>query len=119
MLILAFLSLTLFPYHYHLHHIADPLTHDLDIQNHVIDIHGYMDISGFSHHDASHTVQPTTDISLKKPGIQLPWVVILVALLFALHLFAQQGRQHPLSVKHRPPRFNYYTSPPLRAPPRT
>ncbi len=119
MLILAFLSLTLFPHHYHLHHAADPVTQDVSLQNHVIDIHAHADISDSSHHDAAHIIKPATDLSLKKPGLQLPWVVILMTLLLTMPLLALQGRLNPLSIKHWSPSSNLYTNPPLRAPPRT
>ena len=119
MLILAFLSLNLFPHHYHLHHVTDPVTQDVSLQDHFLDIHAHADISDSSHHDATHTIKPATDLSLKKPGVQLPWVVILMTLLLIMPLLALQGRLHPLSIKHWSPNSNLYTNPPLRAPPRT
>ncbi|MBU1191652.1 MAG: hypothetical protein KKE76_08060 [Gammaproteobacteria bacterium] len=119
LLILAFLSLTLFPHHYHLHHAAEAQTHDVGIQDHVIDIHGHADASGFNHHDDGHTIKPATDVSIKKSGVQLQLVIILLALLLIIPIVAQNVRQHPRSVKHRLPLSSLYTTPPLRAPPRT
>ena len=118
MLILAFLSLTLFPYHYHLHHAADTQAHDVGIQDHVIDIHGHLDASGFSHHDDSHTINPVTDVPIKKSNVPLQLVFVLLTLLLIMPLLTQKVRQHPRSVKHRLPLSNFYTTPPLRAPPR-
>ena len=119
LLILAFMSLTLFPYHYHLHHAADTQAHEIGIQDHIIDIHGHHDASGFSHHDSSHTINPVSDVPVKKSGVQLQLVIILLTLVLIIPLLTQKFRQHPRAIKHRLPLSSLYTTPPLRAPPRT
>lgn len=117
-LILAFLSLTLFPYHSHLQHAADSVAQTDDNPQHAIDFHAHMDGSGFSHHDDSHSIKPVTDAPIKKPGVQLPWFAILLALLLILPLRALQGRLQPASVGPEFYRFRPYLTPQLRAPPR-
>jgi hypothetical protein len=119
MLILAFLSLTLFPRHYHIHHVADPVVHDSSIQEHVIDIHSHADINDISHHINIHIIKSSVDSSLKTPGFQPSWVAIPVIFSLLLPLLAHKGHRYPLSAMQRLPRFIRHRIPPLRAPPRT
>jgi hypothetical protein len=119
MLIVALVSTILFPQYYHMHHVDDPVMHESGIQKHVIDIHSHAEINDISHNKDGHTVKTATDISLKTPGFQLPWVAILVTIFLLLPFLAQTGRQHPPPLLHRLPRFNRHKIPPLRAPPRT
>lgn len=117
-LILAFLSLTLFQNHYHMYHGPASVMQDSGSQEHVTAIHGHTDIQDISHHEDSHTIQPAADASLKTPGVQLHWVIILMTFSLLLPLLALAGRQLPLPILHRLPRFNRRSTPPLRAPPR-
>lgn len=119
MLILAFLSLTLFPYHYHLHHAVATAEQSVDNHNHSVDFHAHSDGSGFSDHDTGPSIEPVIDAPVKKSGVQLPWVAILLALLLILPLRAWQGRLHPDTDEPQSYRFSPYLIPPLRAPPRT
>ncbi len=119
LLILTFLSLTLFPHHYHLHHVTDSALHDSGIQEHVTDIHVRTYLNDTVHHGDGHIIKSVADAPLKNHGAKLSWVVILVTFMLFLPLFAQAGCPFPLSIIHRLPRSNRHTTPPLRAPPRT
>lgn len=118
-LVLAFLSLTLFPHHYHMHQVPAPAMQSAELHEHVTHVHDHAGIQNFSHQIDSHTVQPVGDASLNTPGVQLPSVITLMIFSLVLLLFAQAGPQRPLPVLHRLPRFNRHSTPPLRAPPRT
>jgi hypothetical protein len=118
MLMLALVSATLFPQHYHMHHVDDSVLHESGIRIHVMDLHSHADIDDIGHDLDGHTVNTATDISLNTPGFQLPWVAILLTVLLLLPAPAAAGRQRPTPLLHQLPCFNRHTTPPLRAPPR-
>jgi hypothetical protein len=118
MLILALVSATLFPQHYHMHHVDDSVLHESGVRIHVMDLHSHAQIDDISHEEDGHTVNTATDISLNTPGFQLPWVAILVTVLLLLPAPAAGGRQRPTPLLHQLPCFNRHKTPPLRAPPR-
>lgn len=119
MLIVAFLSLTLFPHHYHLHHVTDSTASESGLQEHAMDVHIYTDIEDINRHADSYIIKSGVDVSFKSQGLQLPWVVvILVVFSLLLSLFLQESKRYPGPGILQPRRFNRHTTPPLRAPPR-
>lgn len=120
MLVLAFLSLTLFPHHYHLHHTDGPAPQDSGIHEHAASVHTHAHAASddISHHEDAHIIKTVADAPLKFQASKLAWVAILLTFLLLLPLFTQVGRTHPLALTRPLPRFNRHTTPPLRAPPR-
>ena len=116
LLILAFLLLTLFPAHYHLHH-ADEHS-GAGTGAHVADLHGHGDAGADDHEDGAHTVALTTDIALKSSGVQMPLLALFLTLTILLPVTAREIRPRPEPVDRKPPRLHRYDTPPLRAPPR-
>jgi len=117
LLVLAFLSLTLFPYHYHLHHTDDPTEIGAATHVHVVEPHLHVGIEDAGDHDGNHTIESSSGITLKTSGPQLP----LFAMLFVLSLLLPFNRreEHQLSapVNQELPPHNPGITPPLRAPP--
>ncbi len=126
LLMLAFLSLAVFPYHYHLHHVD---AHDgvrVAAPVHVLDTHFYTgsnesDDHSDQHmdgHDNSHTIESSSDITIKSSTSKLP----LLALLFTISLLLLFSKREKLlrlaPLDRKRPSFNPYHTPPLRAPPR-
>lgn len=118
LLLLAFVVCVLFPFHYHIHHVEDPAAQDAETAVHVADIHVHSEAVDLSHHADSHTVELSTQITLKSSASQLPWIAILVGIVLTLPFLAQASQNFPLPMQHRLPRSNCHTTPPLRAPPR-
>ena len=118
MLIVAFVFFLLFPFHYHIHHVTDPVAQDVDHPVHVADVHTHVDAGDLDHHADSHTVEPATQVSLKSSGSHLPWVVMLMIFVLTLPFMAQARLLLPLPLPQRLPCFNRHSTPPLRAPPR-
>ncbi|MDT8388657.1 MAG: hypothetical protein RQ736_14215 [Thiogranum sp.] len=118
MLILVFLSMTLFPQHFHMHHTADVTGHDSHSHAHVVDIHAHTGASDISHHNDGHIIESGADMSFKTPGLQLPWIAVLVLFSLLLPVFSRANGWHPPDESRRLRRFNRHSIPPLRAPPR-
>jgi hypothetical protein len=120
MLALAFLSWTLFPHHYHLHHADGSAPQGSGIQAHAasVHVHAHAASDDIAHHEDAHIIKAVADAPLKFQGSKLGWVAILLTFLLLLPLFTQVGRTHPLALAQPLPRFNRHAIPPLRAPPR-
>lgn len=118
LLVVVFAFFLLFPFHYHIRHVDEPIAADVDHPAHVADLHAHADPGSLDHQADSHTVAPGTPVSLKCSGLHLPWVVILVAFVLLLPLRVQARQPLPLPLPHRLPRVNRHSTPPLRAPPR-
>ena len=117
LLMLSFLWLTLFPYHYHLDHEDESRTGVEATSNHIVNLHDASDLTNPDHLPGSHTIEPDSDLLLKPAGAQLPLAVLVLSLLLLLPL--PTGIQHPhgFKVKEKLPYLRWDTSPPLRAPP--
>lgn len=115
MLVVALLSLVLFPYHYHLSHIEGPL--EVGAATHVVDSHLHVGIEDAGADDY-HTVESSTDITLKSPAFPLPLFAILFVFAFVLPLNKRLQRQMVALRDQVRPAHLPYSSPPLRAPPR-
>jgi hypothetical protein len=118
LLIVAFLVLALFPFHFHLHHADDAASHDSAAYSHTIDMHAYADVSDVEHHGDGHAIEPTTYTTLKITTLQLPLFIAAFTLLVLLLPGAQHIRYRLVSVTQGSSRDTRYTTPPLRAPPR-
>lgn len=116
LLVVSFVCFLLFPFHYHLHHVDDPLEQGTG-HAHVTDLHAHLDAGGLDHHADSHTLKPAPDSALKAPGGH-PWVVILMAVVLLLPFLALARQPLPIPPSYRLPRCYRHTTPPLRAPPR-
>lgn len=117
LLIPAFLLLALFPFHYHLHHVAVATDHGPDVLGHVTDMHVLTDIAGSSHHKDSHTIDPTSHATFSMAGLQLPLFILAFALLALSLPDAGQICYRLQSVICRFSSPSRYSTPPLRAPP--
>jgi len=119
LLVLAFLSLTLFPYHLHLHHHDDEAVAPANIttQGHVTELHGVLDPTHSEHHQDSHTIEPASDITLKSSIIKLPFAALILVLAILLPLFKRVLSLQPAAIDQRITYHRWYTTPPLRAPP--
>jgi hypothetical protein len=118
LLIPAFLLLTLFPFHFHLHHADGAAAHDPAASPHTIDMHVLSNIADADHHSGSHAIDPTAYAASKISALQLPLFIAAFALLLLLPR-VQQLRYQPISDIHAFTQHARYTFPPLRAPPRT
>lgn len=117
LLVLALLSLTLFPYHYHLNHeeVASPV--GIAAQQHAVDHHGALDLTVSDHQQDSHTVEPATDLTLKSSSVQVPLAILVLCLVILLPLSMRVDRLRIETVNQRLTQLRWYTTPPLRAPP--
>jgi hypothetical protein len=118
LLITALLVLTLFPFHFHMHHADDMASHGSDTYSHTIDVHVYADVSDVEHHGDGHAIEPTTYTTLKISTLQLPLFITAFAILTLLLPVTQHVRFRLGSVNCRISRYFRYSNPPLRAPPR-
>ncbi len=118
MLIVAFLVLALFPFHFHLHHADDAASHDSAAYTHTIDMHVYADVSDVEHHGDGHAIEPTTYTTLKITTLQLPLFILAFTLLVLLLPAVQHVRYNLASLTRSCSQDTRYTTPPLRAPPR-
>ncbi|MDH3979048.1 MAG: hypothetical protein OEU91_00900 [Gammaproteobacteria bacterium] len=118
LLIPAFLFLTLFPFHYHLQHVADADVHESSIYSHAIDLHVLADIDDPAHHTDSHTIDPASYATLKLSVLQLPLFILAFTLLVFSLPAVQHVRYNLASLVRSCSQHNRYTTPPLRAPPR-
>ncbi|MDT8452603.1 MAG: hypothetical protein RQ936_07670 [Gammaproteobacteria bacterium] len=119
LLMLAFLSLTVFPYHYHLHHVDKPAEVGVTAPAHVLDTHFYAGTDELGDHNDRHIIESSSDISIKSPGLQLPSVelLFLISLLLAFNKREKPLRLTQLDLKLPP--LNPYSIPQLRAPPQS
>lgn len=117
-LVASFLLLALVPFHYHLHHDADALAAGSSALEHTVDVHILADAHDADHHADSHALDPVPDITLKKPGVQLPVFAILLTLFVLMPPGEGSFRLIWATLTRRLPGFNRHTTPPLRAPPR-
>jgi len=117
---LAFLSAALSPHHYHLHHVADAgaLETGSHAHEYAVVVHGHaaMDVG---HDDGTHELGAASEVALKSPGPQLPWVTVLLTVLLLMPFFGRYSCRLPRAAHCRLPRFDRRNIPPLRAPPRT
>ena len=116
-LVAAMLALTLFPYHYHLHHDDQPSPTSIGAQDHAIEFHSVLDIVEADHQHDDHTIDSSTDIALKSMGVQLPFIVLILSLLLPLPSFTRVDRRRYVSASHKLPNAYRHKVPPLRAPP--
>lgn len=117
MLVAALMLLTLVPYHVHLHHDAKSTDDPAAVHGHVTDLHILVVPNGSDHHEASHTLEPTPDMTFKQTDMQLPVFAAVLVLSLLLPSIGSVIRP-PAVTARRLPRFNRHTTPPLRAPPR-
>jgi hypothetical protein len=118
LLIPAFLLLTLFPFHFHLHHADDGVAHDSAAYTHTIDLHVLSDFADSNHHKNSHAIDPTAYASFKISGLRLPLFILAFSVLLLLLPGAQRIRYSLVYVIHGFTQKTRYNTPPLRAPPR-
>jgi hypothetical protein len=118
LLIPAFLFLTLFPFHYHLHHVADADVHESAAYSHTMDLHVLAEIDDPAHHKDSHTIEPASYATLKLSVPQMPLFILAFTLLILLLPAVQHVRYNLVSLIHGYSRNTRYSTPPLRAPPR-
>ncbi|MBU0500989.1 MAG: hypothetical protein KJ558_06670 [Gammaproteobacteria bacterium] len=115
LLLLSFLSLTLFPYHYHLDHsvVSAPVEHRH--QNHSLDFHAHWD-GEMADYEADHTIEPASDTLVAK-GVRLPPALLVLGLLILLPSIRRIAGHNVecLDTLHLDP-FRH-DRPPLRAPP--
>lgn len=116
LLVLSFLSLTLFPCHFHLHHGEEPTPASITAYNHFVDLHGVLDLTDSDHHQDSHTIEPATDLTLKSLSVQLPLAFLVLSLLVLLP-YTRAERLNIATINDKLPHFRWHTTPPLRAPP--
>ena len=117
LILLSFLSMTLFSNHYHLHHDADSTHVEQKAHDHEMDFHFVSDEIDVDHHQDDHTVDLSSDITFKPTNIQIPLFVLIVTLVLLLPLFSGLVRQ---SFPYRNNKFLKqlrFNTPPLRAPP--
>ena len=119
LLMLAFVSMTLFPFHYHLSHAQDQTPYGGASYAHVLDIHFHAGNGETDHHDGSHTIESPANKTLKSATTPLPLFALLIALalLVPLNKRGVLHRSIPLQQAYRSV-YPHYT-PPLRAPPQT
>ncbi len=119
MLIVAVLSLTLFPLHFHLHHAHDAGVHDDAAHGHAhtVDLHGLTEPGAVEHHDDSHAIEPTTYTAVKLSGLQLPLFFAAFVLLALLLPGVQHVLHRTVTVIRGLGRDTRYRLPLLRAPP--
>lgn len=115
--LLTFLSLTLFPYHYHLHHDSSPETNGIASYDHVIDGHGLLAVGDSDHHRDSHIIEPVSEFTYKQSNIQLPSLLLILALVMLVPLYRRVSQLRIESSDQKPPGFFRHNTPPLRAPP--
>jgi hypothetical protein len=118
MLMLAFLSLTLFPSHYHFHRVADASVPAPEGHARTTDVHVHTALDALDHHEDGHVIKSVADVPLKVQGGKLSWVFALMVFLPLLPFVARLTRLHPQSLVHRLPRSRRHNIPPTRAPPR-
>ena len=117
LLMLAFLSMTLFPFHYHLSHAQDQSPYDSVSYAHVLDIHFHADNGETNDHDGSHTIESAANKTLKSTATPLPLFALLITLLLLVPFNRRGGLLRPLPL-HQIYRSLYpHHGPPLRAPP--
>lgn len=121
LLMLAFLSLTLFPYHYHLHHANDPAEVGVAAPSHVLDTHFYAGTGDSDDHPGdhndSHTIESSSDITVKSSSFQLPLLALLFVFSLLLPLNKREKHLRLSALDQKRPSLNPYNTPPLRAPP--
>ncbi|MBI5039751.1 MAG: hypothetical protein HZB57_00605 [Gammaproteobacteria bacterium] len=116
---MALLLLTLFPFHYHLHHDRNAPADGSPARDHVVDIHVVVAPADVDHHGNGYALDPASDITLKNSNVQLPSLVaILLAVLVLLPLGTQALRPAWFVWNLQLPRLDRHRIPPLRAPPR-
>lgn len=126
LLIMLFLSLTLFPVHFHFYHeegaghtdaVADHHVDHHKAGDHVTQAHGALDIFDLDHNEGSHTIEPVSDSKMKAASYQLvlAFLIISLVLLSVSPVRALSRRledfEQKLSCLH------WYNSPPQRGPP--
>ena len=117
LLILAILSLTLFPHHYH-HHVAEPSVQILDRDLHPTGVHAHSTVEAIAHDEDSDVIKSVADAPLKGQNAKAGWVIMaLMVFLLCLAFVPQAAGVHPQPCGFRLPRFDRRKMPPLRAPP--
>ncbi len=119
MLVVALLLLTLFPFHYHLHHDASAQVDGSPGHDHVTDIHFLADANGAEHHEVGHTVDSAVNPTLKYNNVLSHIFAILLTLLVLYPIRTLTFSHVQLALSQRLPRITRHSNPPLRAPPRT
>ncbi|MDT8403192.1 hypothetical protein [Sulfuriflexus sp.] len=123
LLMLAFLSLVLFPYHYHLHHTDTMNDAGMPATTHVLDTHFYSGANALDEHpddhDERHTIEHSSDITIKSYKLQFPVLALLLFISLLITLDTRNKRlPRPTPGKTRPPLIPFST-PLLRAPPQS
>jgi hypothetical protein len=116
LLVLSLLSLTLFPYHYHLHHVDHPTLNGAP--THLVDSHRHLGLEDAGANDY-HAVESGSDVTLKPTGFQLPLFALLLALVMLLPWSAGDRYRSSVATGRPRPSFLPHNTPPLRAPPRS
>lgn len=117
MLVVSLLLLTLFPFHYHLHHDVSAQINGATTHSHVTELHILEAANDADHYEVGHTVDSAVDPTLKYNNVWPPVFVILLTLSVLLPLSMRTFSYAQLSLSQRLPRFIRHSSPPLRAPP--
>jgi len=118
LLMLSFLSLMLFPNHYHIYHDSSSTIADIEAHDHEVGFHDSVDLVHADHHQDSHIVDLSTDITFKSTNIKLPLFVLILSLVLLLPLYSGALSQLRLvSSNHKPSGLYRFSIPPLRAPP--
>lgn len=118
LLLLSFLSLMLFPNHYHLYHDSSSTIADIEAHDHEVSFHDSVDQLYADHHQDNHIVDVSTDLTFKPANIQLPLIVLILSLVLLLPLYSGAITQLRLAFSnHKPSGLYRFSIPPLRAPP--
>lgn len=117
LLVLAFVSMTLLPYHYHLHHEDHSSPADVTTKSHLVELHSALTTADSDHHQESHTVEPASDIRLKSANIHIPLAILVLSLMLLMPPVIRVYSLRLATESHQLILQRWYTSPLLRAPP--
>lgn len=116
-LIFAFLSITLFPLNFHLHH-DEHVTHSSDSSvHHVTDMHGEFELIIAEELPVILIIDPASDVSTSKSNPQMPLLILFAVAIILLPRLEWKTPQHSLLRTAKLRRLYSYFTPPLRAPP--